>query len=373
LTSAPKINSTYVPSDGPKHCDIMCVGEAPGKDEEREGRPFVGRAGNVVNCFFADRLGLTRDQFYMTNLGKYRPYKNDFRHYLDTPQLEEGLKELREEIEQVKPKVIIAMGNWPLYFLTGKTNDKGEPGKGIGNWRGSVLPNTFIEGGPKVLASYHPAFLLRNWKWHPVCYQDWERANEETAFPEIRYPEYDLLVDPPDVEDVVREMAGAEFLECDIETFRDQTIACVGFCDRLDRTLVLTFKNPAWREYTEILLSSSAKKIFQFGAFDINFLWRFYRIRTVGYYFDTYVAAATITPEFPRGLDFLTSIYTRLPYYKVERKEWKKTMDMNVLWSYNGKDNISEFTIAMKQMEELREDFGWTGKSIIQSAMPILC
>ncbi len=372
MTSAPKINSTYVPSDGPRTCNIMVVGEAPGKDEEMDGRPFVGRSGNILNSFFADRLGLTRDQFYVTNLCKYRPHKNDFKHCLETPQLEEGLKELREEIEQVKPKVIIAMGNWPLWFLTGKTNDKGERGKGIGNWRGSVLPNTFgAQGGPKVVASYHPAFLLRNWKWHPVCYHDWEVALEETAFPELRYPQYDLLVDPPDVEDIVREMSQAEFLECDIETFPDRTVACVGFCDRLDRTLVLTYKSAAWREYTEILLSSSAKKIFQYGAYDINFLWRFYKIRTTHYYFDTYVAAATLTPEFPRGLDFLTSIHTRMPYYKAERKEWKASMDLNILWGYNGKDNIAEFTIAMKQMKELEEDFGWDGKPILEAVMPM--
>jgi len=361
VTAALKIHNTYVPSDGPKHCDIMGVGEAPGKDEEREGRPFVGRSGSVLNSFFADRLGLSRDDFYVSNLSKYRPHKNDFKNLLSSPQLEEGLKELREEIAQVNPKVIVALGAWPLFFLTGKTNDKGEVGTGIMNWRGSLLPNALVEGGPKVLASLHPAFLLRNWKWHPIAYDDWYKVKAQAEFRELRYPQYELLVDPPDMDEIVKEMCQAEYLSVDIENWADRTISCVGFADRLDRALVVTSLQEGWQESVAKLLASPAKKIFQFGAYDINFMYRFYGWKTVNYYFDTYVAAATLMPEFPRGLDFLTSVYTSFPYYKVERKTWKKTQDLTMLWQYNGKDDIAELTIALVQMKELKEEFGWDG------------
>ncbi len=369
MTSKPKVHSIYVPSDGPKYTDIMFVGEAPGKVEEGEGKPFVGRAGDVVNSYMLDRCGLKREHIYYTNLAKYRPERNQFFNLLDTPQLEEGLQELKEEIEQVKPTVIIAAGAWPMYFLTGRTNDKGDKGTGIMNWRGSVVENTLVEGGPKVFCCLHPAFLLRNWRWHVVFADDLEKAIKEKEFPEIRYPEFELLVDPDD-ERLLEELRSAEWLSCDLENFgkgADRTLACFGFSDALNRAIVYTTQNPALEENCEFILGGPAKKIFQYGTYDVNFMSRTNGIKTNGYYFDTYVATATLLPEFPRGLDFLTSVYTDFAYYKEERKTWKDTMDFNILWNYNAKDVIATLTIAFQQMEELRENFGWKGGPLVSN------
>lgn len=359
MTSQPKIHKIVVPNDGPDDAEIMFVGEAPGKDEEAEGRPFVGRAGSVVNQFFADRLGLNRDRFFCANLCNNRPHKNDFKNVLGSDELKLGLERLRADIERVNPRVIIAAGAWPLFFLTGKTNDKGIAGTGIMNWRGSVLPNALVKDGPKVVASLHPAFLLRNWKWHPIAYDDWTKAQRHVSIEGLNYPQYELLVDPPDIEEHIRQATEAEFMSIDIENFADRTISCVGFAYDTSRALVITFQKEGWKEDVQRLLETPSKKILQFGAYDINFMFRFYGWRTRNYFFDTYVAAASLTPEFPRGLDFLTSIYTPFPYYKVERKEWKATQDLGKLWEYNGKDDIAELMIALEQMEELREKFNW--------------
>lgn len=359
-----RVYDTYVPPVGPKHTDIMCVGEAPGKQEEKDGEPFVGWSGSLMTDYFRNDCGLSREDIYLTNLARYRPYKNQFKWLLDTPQLEEGLRELSEEIEQVDPTVIVAFGAWPMYFLTGKTNDKGEPGTGILNWRGSVVPSTMAPG-KKVVCSVHPAFLARNFKWHPIFKHDLQLATAEGGFPEIRYPDYEVLVDPPDAEDVIKEMLEAEFITFDIENFRDRTISCIGFADSPKRAVVFTFQNPAWDEYAQILLDAPVPKVPHFGAYDINFLWRFYKLKTRNYWFDTYVAAATLTPEFPKGLDFLTSIYTRFPYYKEERKTWKENQDLNQLWEYNAKDVIATYTIALEQMKDLKEDFEWTGQQLV--------
>ena len=77
------------------------------------------------------------------------------------------------------------------------------------------------------------------------------------------------------------------------------------------------------------------------------------------YTYDTYIGAANLMPEFPRGLDFLTSIYTWFPYYKQERKVWKEEGDLDILWNYNIKDIIATYQIAMAQMVELKELYGW--------------
>jgi uracil-DNA glycosylase family 4 len=341
----------------------MFVGEAPGKDEEAQGRPFVGRAGNVVNQFFADRLGLTRDRFFCANLCNNRPFKNDFKNVLGSDELQAGLERLRADIERVNPRVIVAAGAWPLFFLTGKTNDKGVAGTGIMNWRGSVLPNALVKGGPKVVASLHPAFLLRNWKWHPIAYDDWFKAQRHVSIEGLGYPEYELLVDPPNISELVQEAIESEWMSCDIENFTDRSISCVGFAYDVKKAIVITSLKEGWQENVQAMLDTPAGKIFQFGAYDINFMFRFYGWKTRNYRFDTYVAAASLTPEFPRGLDFLTSIYTPFPYYKVERKEWKTSQDLGLLWEYNGKDDIAELMIGLEQMIELRERFGWTSNT----------
>ena len=102
-----RLNSRKIPSDGPDDAKIMFVGEAAGKEEEEQGRPFAPReqgrlnSGTLLARYFGDRLGIPRSSIYYTNIGKYRPHGNEFKHYLNTPQLEEGLSELKADIERV--------------------------------------------------------------------------------------------------------------------------------------------------------------------------------------------------------------------------------------------------------------------------------
>lgn len=377
----PDVYSTYVPPVGNESADIMFVGEAPGKTEEREREPFVGKSGELLTRY-AERSGVRRpkDAFF-TNLCKYRPRRNSFKNARGTRELEIGLAELSEEIEKVDPNVIVALGGWPMYYLTGASTSS--PGSGSMTYRGSVLPCS-IEGheGRKVFVTMHPAAILRLWKMHPVFEWDIKKATQEANFPEIRYPEYEVLLAGDDashdnwisnaeLEAVVSEMLEADWICVDIETFSDQTMSCCGFADSTGRALVVTFKRTGGWQYVQELLASSVPKTFQYGTYDVTFLKRFYSFDTNGFYvdsgwdegpmevrnvgWDTYIAAATLMPEFPRGLDFLASVYTDFPYYKDDRKEWKKDYDLNLLWEYNAKDVIAQFTITGKQQRELAE------------------
>ena len=109
-----------VPFEGPKEYNIMLVGEAPGAEEVGQGRPFVGKSGQLLERYL-ERNMITRSQVKLANLCKYRPgtHHNEFKALLGTSELAEGLKELQDEIESAKPNVIIALGNWPMYYLTG--------------------------------------------------------------------------------------------------------------------------------------------------------------------------------------------------------------------------------------------------------------
>ena len=368
----PKLSKIYVPSDGPDDASIMVVGEAPGKEEEETKKPFAEReygrmnAGTLINRYFRDRLGIPRSRIFYTNLCGYRPHKNDFKNCIDTEQLKEGLKQLRADILRVNPNIIIAAGAWPLYYLTGecgtdKIGRRTKPGTGILNWRGSVLPCSLVPG-KKVVPCLHPAYIIRSWGWHPIFLHDLKRAVKESAYPDIRGPVYESFIDPPSdiLQDLVYEMSDAEWLSVDIETFAKpiSSVSCIGFTDSENRGLCLTYKNKGWKDPARDLLASRSRKLFQYGTYDTNFLRRFPCLETNNWAFDTYIAAASLMPEFPRGLDFLTSIYTTFPYYKVDRKEWKQTGDMNKLWEYNIKDVIATFVIAKAQMKELTELFG---------------
>lgn len=376
MTQAAKVHSTYIPSHGPEPCKIMAVGEAGGENEERLGLPLVGRSGQLMSSHF-ERHGIRRDlnkveltgeiesELFCTNLSKYRPNRNKFENLINTDQLREGLDELREEIERVDPNVIVAMGNWPLWFLTGKCgekNNKSAPGTGIGRYRGSILPSSIVEGR-KVVATHHPAYITRNYLWHPIFDIDIKKVVDQSSFPDIRYPLFDVLVDPPNLWELVDELCGAEWLSFDIETFAPGEMSCFGVTDRADRAIVLTYQNPDGFEAARRICESPAKKIAQYGTYDCRFLNHFFGWSVNNYAFDTYIATAEILPQFPRRLDFLTSIYTDLPYYKEERKRWKRTMDLSLLWQYNAKDVVATWLIAFEQMKDLEELYGWRMES----------
>jgi len=354
-----KIHDVYIPPVGPDDADIMVVGEAGGKDEEEQKEPFVGKSGNLLDRY-GQRNGLRRERMFLTNLCKYRPYGNKFNNLLGSDKLSEGLEELAEEIKRVNPKVIFAAGGWPMYYLTGQCGEKNKkpsPGSGILTRRGSVFPCTLVDDGPKVVCSLHPAYILRNWKWNPVFNDDLSRLARESVDRDLHYPEYELLVDPPDIGMIVDEMCEAEWLSIDIETFAPGEMSCFGVCDSENRVLVITFKCPQGWEYAEQIVRSPAKKIAQYGTYDKMFIEYFYGWTWQNFVFDTYIAAAHLMPAFPRRLDFLASIYTDFPYYKEERKRWRREMDLDLLWSYNGKDVIATWQIAFKQMKELEDHY----------------
>ena len=371
-----KVHTHYIPSHGPDDASIMVVGEAGGAEEDEHSLPFVGRAGKLMSQHF-ERHGVNRDlsevesygtiesDIFVTNLSKFRPHNNQFRHLIGTVELDMGIAELKEEIARVDPEVIVAMGNWPLFFLTGKCgekNGKPEPGSGIGKYRGSILPCALVEG-KKVVATHHPAYILRNFLWHPIFDIDIAKVVRQSAFPDVQYPIFDVLIDPPNLWELVDELCDAEWLSFDIETFSPGEMSCFGVTDRADRVIVLTYQNPDGWEAARRICESPAKKIAQYGTYDCRFLNHFFGWDINNYAFDTYIATAEILPQFPRGLDFLTSIYTDLPYYKEERKRWKKTMDLNLLWQYNAKDVVATWIIAFEQMKDLEALYGWRMES----------
>ena len=143
-----------VPGEGNTNAKIMFIGEAPGADEDEQGRPFVGRAGQLLENIIK-ACGLQRTDVFIANILKCRPPENR------DPKPDEIISctpFLQRQIEIINPKIIVALGAHAARTLL-NTNSP------IGQLRGRFHEyNTGINGKTiKLMATYHPAYLLRNY------------------------------------------------------------------------------------------------------------------------------------------------------------------------------------------------------------------
>jgi len=149
---------TLVFGEGAESPLLMMIGEAPGGDEEKQGRPFVGKAGKNLSSFL-EVIGLNREEIYISNVVKLRPTKESPKtgKAVNRPPSREEiaffLPYLREEINLISPKVIVTLGNVPLKAVSG---DKGIT---IGDVHGKPYP---LEGEMVLFPLYHPAAVIYN-------------------------------------------------------------------------------------------------------------------------------------------------------------------------------------------------------------------
>ncbi len=136
-----------VPGEGPLGAAVFLLGEAPGREEDASGRPFVGAAGKVLDAALA-AARLARDSVYITNVVKCRPPEN---RYPKADEAEACRPYLLAEIAAVRPAVLVTLGSTSLHGLLG-------PGRELKDARGKTLE---FEGLPLV-ATYHPAAVLYN-------------------------------------------------------------------------------------------------------------------------------------------------------------------------------------------------------------------
>lgn len=156
-----KARNNIVFGTGNVHADLMFVGEGPGADEDEQGLPFVGRAGQLLNNMIA-AMGLRREDVYIANIVKCRPPQNR------TPERDECetcIPFLLRQIAAIRPKVIVALGATAARNLLAINSPMGEL---RGRWY-DFRVNVTSEGRPdpdgftvKLAVTYHPAFLLRD-------------------------------------------------------------------------------------------------------------------------------------------------------------------------------------------------------------------
>lgn len=343
---------------GPSPCDVLFVGEAPGKEEDALGIPFVGASGKefrrmLEQAGFEPGRGplYLNQEMRMTNVFHQRPKDNNLDEFCAKrgevgkdyrlPPLSQGkyvrpeflhhLEALKEEIERTNPRLIVALGNTAAWALIQRT--------GISKLRGSTFPNELVPGAAPVLPIVHPAAIMRDWSLRVVALGDLLRVRRflDEGFKQVRR---ELWLEP--TIDEVEEFCDRfildnppAFLSFDIETFKE-TITCIGFAPRPDLAITIPFFDPlkpdrnywataedevrAWMAVRRVLLSD-IPKLGQNGLYDIQYLYA-YRIPVRRYHHDTMIRHHSLHPELEKGLGFMATLYT-------DEAPWKVLRDRN--------------------------------------------
>jgi len=331
----------FAHSSGPRGAKIAIVGEGWGEQEALLGKPFQGYGGQELTRMLGE-AGIVRKECFLTNVlamrvtdisklcvkkaecgaGYALPHLGKAGQYLH-PQYLPELERLRQELEEVRPNLVVALGATACWALLG-TN-------GINKLRGTVATGSLVPR--KVLPTFHPSGLMKNWANRPIAVADLIKAQKESHFPEVRRPQRFILVDP--TIDECRDWIATHVRDecaCDIET-KFGMIEMIGFSASPQHAMVVPFWDRAkggnyWpsagiekdaRQIIRSLLENpTITKVFQNGLFDLQYLIKEgYRPRACRE--DTMLLHHALYPELQKGLGFLGSIYTSEPAWKLMR------------------------------------------------------
>jgi uracil-DNA glycosylase len=356
---------------------LVLLGESWGVEEARYGSALVGPSGielltqldesSVLTLTGEDKSYIRKywdsrnpanldavwrlhaDEIHRTNVLNFHPHANRLDSVcgpradgvLGYPALiksgylnreyESELERLSDELIAHNPNLIVCLGNTALWAMAGKT--------GIKNLRGTTLSSTHTATGFKLLPTYHPAAVLRQWELRPTVVMDLMKAKREKEYAEIRRPECQIWIEPS-LDDIARFITdfvtGCDLLSVDIET-AGQRVTCIGFAPRADLAIVIPFddnraangcywpsaehERQCWCLIRGVLEDGAIPKLFQNGVYDIGFLLRSYGILVRGAKEDTMLAHHARQPESLKGLGYLGSIYTDHGSWKHMRKK----------------------------------------------------
>lgn len=356
---------------------IILLGEAMGQNEQKIGAGFVGASGiellrmldeagviqlTVVDTDYLRRFWSENDprlidmvwrlhpEVHRLNVFNLHPASNDMKTLCGDkkeslrgyPKHNAGwIKEefrphldmLADSLNRLQPNLVVALGNTSLWSLCGTT--------GISALRGTTRVSSHCVADFKVLATYHPAAVLRQWELRPVTIADLMKAPREAEYPEVRRPHRECYLPetPEEIEEFFSKFEPERRgpLSVDIET-AGTSITCIGFAPSSGVALVVPFldtrkkgrhywsdresERRAWVFIKDLLEDGTIPKLFQNGMYDIAFLYRSMGIKVRGAEEDTMLLHHALQPEMLKGLGFLGSLYTDEGAWKREHKTY---------------------------------------------------
>jgi len=361
------INPTkkYCYPDGPLDAKICFIGEAPGTEEEKLGRGFIGSSGQLLFKLAAS-AGIIRSDCYVTNVVKERPKGNDISEFIQfkggegypTDLYRRYENDLYEELSKTKANVYVAVGATAMWALCRKTM--------ITKRRGSILEGLIGDKPVKVIPIIHPAAALRQYTLIHTIGMDLKRIAEESEFPEIRLPQRNIIIHPSFMDSMafLNICKASKIVAFDIEVMREE-VSCISFAPTPYDIISIPFQAKGsdyftidqeieiWKAITSIIEDENIIKVGQNIVFDTTFLFRKYGIKPKGILEDTMIGQAIMYPDYPKGLDFITAMHTKEPYYKDEgKKHFKIGGPENDFWIYNAKDSA----VCLEALPRIKSD-----------------
>ncbi len=351
------VSTRKVPHVGPTDAEVFLVGEAPGRDEDVAQRPFIGQSGDLLNMAL-DVAGIDRDSCRIGNVLNYQPNKNNFANAHTSWQLEESRRELLQYLKGSSHKIIVPMGNRALEFFTGHES--------IEKHRGSV----YTYGNSLVVPTIHPAAVLRNGSYTSAFLHDLAKV-QRILTDGWKEPVFNFVVDPSfEVMEgsILPKLLEAPRLWCDIETKKYTSfIRCMGFAWSGTEAVVIfndsrgfepsEYHNglgPNFSRWLNLILGCKSTKTFHNGFFDTTILAQ-NGIQVTNWNYDTMLMQHSLQPELPLGLDYCTSMYTDINYYKDDGKDSSDRVPKMTLGTYCAKDVVATCQTELAQREEADE------------------
>ena len=345
----------------PPGAKMLFVGEAPGDEEVRLGRPFVGPSGKLLDSLLRVS-GIGREGVAVTNVfdvqlpgnslaswcgqaeerGRWPEYRTPpvDRSMNLRPEHVRHLDRLAQEIVGLRPNIVVALGGTAMWALTGNLSSE------ITRRRGAVttcsLPGC---AGVKVLPTLDPGFVRKVYKTFTIVARDLIKALGEAEFPEVRTTHRALWVEPT-LSDLrtfkERHLDPAALISIDIETIpKFRQITCVGFAPSAGVAISVPFvdwRRPnrcywstadeeaqAWAWVKEVC-EGPAAKLGQNFTYDFQWLWT-QGIAVRNYIHDTRLMHHALYPELPKDLGFMGSKYAREGAWKTFRVKTEKGND----------------------------------------------
>lgn len=407
MLNFPKSSDLWYGTSGPRNAKIAIVAEAWGATEAYDKKPLVGASGSEFTLMLAE-AGISRQDCFITNCWAVQPPNNDASYFFEpkdsgaqkwkglqpTAWAKAELNRLFQQLATVQPTLVIALGNYALWALTGEAHvsfSSAPPESavkcivptGITSWRGSMLLSNEA-GIPslKVLPIIHPAAILRAWYNRAVTVHDLSSRVPLALSGDWRpSPPPNILAMPTFAEanSVLQNWLGHAYsgsllrLSHDIETARG-VITCMAFADGPyssgSTALVIPLVRPSssgafenyWSAEEELSLSRTMRQLWSYPNvkiegqnynYDTQWIEVFYGSRP-NFDFDTMLAHHLLWPGTPKGLDYLSSLYNHYYWYwKDDNKEWDVKGNFDQHLRYNAEDALRTFECATELRRQI--------------------
>lgn len=346
----PKIVPNKFPTLTHPTCRLAIIGEAPGKDEEQVGEPFVGSSGKLLRAILS-QCRLAPDQVLLANVCQHRPEDNDIDNFsFDGPEVQSGIAQLKRDLDTFKPNAILSLGRTPMRVLRPDLcwHDGKQYRVPISSWRGSVTESAL---GYKVVFCFHPAYILRSYSDLPYFKFDVARGVEQSKYSHLTLQKREGTFLPKigQVVEFLRSLRTNRLsASLDIEGYPNDTgITCLSICPTPFTGLSIPIwyagrnywsdseESIVWQELSYYLADNACLKCCHNGFYEhFVFAWK-HRLLMCGINDDTMLKFWEIYPELEKNLGVVNSFCTLEPYYKDEREN----SDPQTHLRYNFKDS----------------------------------